>query len=228
MNWTCEQTDERLSDYLDNLLSAEERAAFLKHVPSCPHCAPLFADVSHLVNKLHSIAEVDAPPQLVYAILDQTLGPRESFWQRVQRTFRSMGTARFVYGAASLAVTCVVLLSASGFSFRHPKMADLQPANIYRNANSRAHLVYARGTKFFSDLRVVNEIQSRLRENEQAPINQEDSLPQRTPGKEPGSTDGTKPGPRQQNRADGIYSNLEVLADEMPVTFSVFGGRIAR
>jgi len=107
-------------------------------------------------------------------------------------------------------------------------MADLHPVNIYRNANSRAHVAYARGTKFFSDLRVVNEIQSRLRENEQAPINQEDSLPQRAPGKEPGSTDGTKPGPRQQNRADGLYRNLEVLADEMPMTFSVFGGRNAR
>lgn len=219
INWTCEHTEERLSDYIDNLLSDEERAAFLKHVPSCAHCAPMFASVTHLVKNLHSIAEVDAPPQLVYGILDQTLGPRESFWQRMLRMLRGMGTARFVYGTASLAVTCVVLLSASGFSFRHPKMEDLHPVTIYRNANSRAHLAYARGTKFFSDLRVVNEIQSRLRENEQAPINQEDALPQRTPGKEPGSTDGTKPGPRQQNRADGIYRNLEVLADEMPLNF---------
>ena len=78
------------------------------------------------------------------------------------------------------------------------------------------------------DLRVVNEIQSRLRENEQAPVNSEDALPQRTPGKEPGSTDGTKPGPRQQNRADGIYRNLEVLADQMPVFAGAYGGRRSR
>ncbi len=228
MIWTCEHTEERLSDYVDNLLSAEERAAFLKHVPSCAHCAPLFASVTHLVKNLHSIAEVDAPPQLVYAILDQTLGPRESFWQRLRRSVRGIGTARFAYGTASLVVTFVMLLTVSGFNFRHPKMADLNPVSIYRKANSGAHIVYAKGTKFFSDLRVVNEIQSRLRENEQAPINPEENLP-RAPGKEPGSTDGTKPGPRQQNRADGIYRNLEVLADEIPMNFSVLsGGRSSR
>jgi len=228
MIWTCEHTEERLSDYLDNLLTAEERAAFLRHVPSCANCAPLFASVSHLVKNLHSIAEIDVPPQLVYSILDQTLGPRESFWQRVLRMFRGVGSARFAYGSVSLAVTLVVLLSASGFSFRHPKMADLHPVKIYRNVDAKAHVAYGQGAKFFSDLRVVNEIQSRLRENEPVPVNPEDNLPQRTPGKEPGSSDGTKPGPRQQNRADGIYRSMEVLADELPVTFTVLGGRSAR
>jgi anti-sigma factor RsiW len=230
MNWTCERTEARLSDYLDDLLTAEERAAFVEHVPSCEQCGPLFASVSHLVTNLHSIAEVEAPPRLVYAILNKTLGPRETVtgWQAILRWVRGIATMRFAYGAMSLAATFLILVTASGFNWRHPKMADLRPANMYRNADSRVHLVYARGTKFISDLRVVNEIQSRLRENEQAPVNSEDALPQRTPGKEPGSTDGTKPGPRQQNRADGIYRNLEVLADEMPVFAGVYGARSAR
>lgn len=225
MTWTCELTEERLSDYIDDLLSSEERTAFLQHVPSCAHCAPLFASVSHLVKNLHSIAEVDTPPRLVYSILDQTLGPRDSAtgWQAVRQWLRGLATVRFAYGVATLAATFLILVTASGFNWRHPKAADLSPANIYRKANNQAHLAYARGTKFFSDLRVVNEIQSRLRENEQVPVNQEEALPQPTPGKNPGSTDGTKPGPRQQNRADGIYHNLEVLADEMPVLNGLLG-----
>src|SRR5262249_24555268 len=219
MIWTCELTEERLSDYIDNLLTQEERTAFLQHVPSCANCAPLFASVSHLVKNLHSIAEVDAPPRLVYSILDQTLGPRDSAtgWQAVLQWFRGMGTRRFTYGMASLAATFLILVTASGFNWRHPKAADLHPLNIYRRADAQVHLVYARGTKFFSDLRVVNEIQSRLRENEQVPVNQEETLPQPSPGKNPGSTDGTRPGPREQNRADGIYRNLQVLTDAMPV-----------
>ena len=230
MNWICEQTEERLSDYIDDLLTAEERAAFVAHVPTCERCGPLFASVAHVVTNLHSIAEVEAPPRLVYAILNKTLGPRETVtgWQAILRFARGLATMRFAYGALSLAATFLILLTASGFNFRHPKMADLKPVNIYRNADRQAHLVYARGTKFVSDLRVVNEIQSRLRENEQAPVNSEDALPQRTPGKEPGSTDGTKPGPRQQNRADGIYRNLEVLADQMPVFAGAYGGRRSR
>jgi anti-sigma factor RsiW len=230
MHWTCEQTEERLSDYIDDLLTAEERAAFVAHVPSCERCGPLFASVAHVVTNLHSIAEVEAPPQLVYAILNKTLGPRETVtgWQALRRFARGLATMRFAYGALSLAATFLVLLTASGFNFRHPKMADLKPASIYRKADAQAHLVYAKGTKFVSDLRVVNEIQSRLHENEQTPVNSEDALPQRTPGKEPGSTDGTKPGPRQQNRADGIYRNLEVLADEMPVFGGLYGRRRTR
>src|SRR5262249_15772484 len=157
------------------------------------------------VKNLHSIAEVDTPPRLVYAILDQTLGPRDTAtgWQAVLQWARGLATRRFAYGAAALAATFLMLITASGFDWRHPKAANLDPLNIYRYGDRQAHIAYARGTKFVSDLRVVNEIQSRLRENEQVPVNQEETVPQRNPGKEPGSTDGTKPGPRQQNRADG-------------------------
>jgi len=225
--WTCEQTEERLSDYIDDLLTQEERAAFLKHVPSCAGCAPLFASVSHLVKNLHSIAEIDAPPRLVYSILDKTLGPRDTAagWQAVLQWARGLATLRFVYGAAAIAATALMIITASGFDWRHPKAANLHPLKLYSAADRGVHQVYARGTKFFSDLRVVNEIQSRLRENEQVPV-QEESVPQRNPGKEPGSTDGTRPGPRQQNRADGIYRNMEVLAEEMPVFNSLLGAAL--
>jgi anti-sigma factor RsiW len=230
MNWTCEQTEERLSDYIDDLLTAEERAAFVAHVPTCERCGPLFASVAHLVTNLHAIAEVEAPPRLVYAILNKTLGPRETVTgrQALLRWVRGSAALRFAYGGLSLAAVFLILAMASGFNLRHPKMADLQPMNIYRYADSQVHLVYARGTKFVSDLRVVNEIQSRLRENVQVPANQEETLPQGTPGKDPGSTDSTKPGPRQQNRANGIYRNLEVLAEEMPVFAGAYGGRRTR
>jgi anti-sigma factor RsiW len=230
MIWTCEQTEERLSDYIDDLLTAEERAAFVAHVPACERCGPLFASVAQVVSNLHSIAEVEPPPRLVYAILNKTLGPRETVtgWQAMLRWMRGLATLRFAYGAMSVAATFLILVTASGFNWRHPKMADLQPATIYRNADTKMHQVYAKGTKFVSDLRVVNEIQSRLHENEQVPVNQEQTLPQGTPGKDPGSTDGTKPGPRQQNRANGIYRNLEVLADEMPVFAGTYGGRRTR
>jgi anti-sigma factor RsiW len=223
MPWSCELTEERLSDYLDDLLPTADRAAFEAHVPSCPRCEPLVSSVARLVTNLHSIAEEDAPPRLVYAILDQTLGPRDTAtgWQAVRQWIRGLATARFAYGAASVVAMFLMLVTASGFDWRHPKAAALNPVNIYHNADRGMHRAYARGTKFFSDLRVVNEIQSRL--NEQKPVTEEETMPRRAPGKEPGSSDGSKPGPRQQNRADGIYRNIEVLADEL----SVSGGWLA-
>jgi len=86
---------------------------------------------------------------------------------------------------------------------------------MYHNADRQAHLVYARGTKFVSDLRVVYEIQSRLRQDNELPTTEEGTLPKSSPNREPGRTDGTNPStPRQQNRANGIGRNLEVLATQ--------------
>jgi anti-sigma factor RsiW len=217
MNWTCEQTEARLVDYLDGLLASAERAAMDAHLATkCDRCTPLLASVSELVTNLHGIEQIEEPPRLVYAILDKTLGPRDavapapgffSWW-------RGIGLPRLAYGAVSLSATFIMLASVSGtFSWRHPKMADLAPANIARGADRQAHLVFARSSKFVSDLRVVYEIQTRLRQdNNEVPSNSEDTLPA-TPKQAPGSSDGSKPAtPNQQNRANSVNHNFQVLA----------------
>jgi len=221
MNWNCEQTEARLSDYLDGLLGPAEHAAFDLHVNSCERCTPLVAGVSHVLSTLHTLAQVEPRPQLFDSILTATLGPQS--WRRAKRWLRGLRSPRFVYSAVSVAATFVVILTASGFSFRKPKLADLNPAMIYRKTNSQAHRVYAQSAKFLSDLRVVYEIQTRLNENGQNPATREQTIPQSSPGKQPGRTDNTNPSaPKQQNRADEIGRNLRVLASQ----FSVLGGSI--
>jgi hypothetical protein len=111
-----------------------------------------------------------------------------------------------------------MLITASGFNWKKPKLADLSPVNIARNTNRQAHLAYARGTKYVSDLRVVYEIQSRLRQDNELPTTNEGTAPESAPQKEPGRTDGTNPAsPRQQNRANDATSHWQVLAEELPV-----------
>ncbi len=78
MNWTCEQTEARLSDYLEGLLSPAEKHAFDLHVNACERCTPLVASVSSLLSYLHSMKPLETPPHLVYSILDKTVGPRET------------------------------------------------------------------------------------------------------------------------------------------------------
>jgi anti-sigma factor RsiW len=217
MTWTCEQTEARLSDYLDRSLSAAEMAALDSHVPRCERCAPLLASVSSLVTGLHAMEQVAEPPRLVYSILDKTLGPRESEGGWLAWV-RGIASVRFAYGALSMVATLIIFATASGLNWRHPKLADLQPANIYRNADRKAHLVYASTTKFVNDLRVVNEIQSRLRQDNEMPVLQENTAPESSPRKEPGHSDGSQPaGPRQQNRANDLVRHLEVLAMNIPV-----------
>lgn len=221
MTWTCDLIEARLSDYLDGLLEGPERTEFEAHVNSCPDCAPLLESVRGLIGEMHAMEEIEAPPSLVYAILDKTLGPRETVtgWKAFLNLIRGMATPKFAYGAASVLATLVILVSASGFSFRKMKMADLRPATIYQNADRQVHLVYARSVKYVSDLRVVYEIQSRLRVDENnLQTTPEEALPKSVPEKSPGQTDDHKPaGPRQQNRADELSRQLDLLAAGFPV-----------
>jgi len=216
MSWTCEQTEARLSDYLDGLLQPAEQAAFDLHVNTCERCTPLVASVSHVLGGLHKLEQIEPSPRLVNSILTVTQGPQT--WRNAKRWLRSLQSPRFVYSAASVAATMVLLLTATGFNWRKPKLADLAPATLYRNANSQAHIMYARSTKFVSDLRVVYEIQSRMNEADQNPALREETIPQKSPKKEPGRTDNSNPSsPKQQNRADEIGRNLRVLACEFPM-----------
>ena len=228
MTWTCEQTEARLSDYLDGMLEAAERSAFNQHVNACERCTPLVAAVAHTLGGLYALEQVEPPPQLERAILTATLGARSS-WD-VWGWLRSLQSPRFVYSMASVVATIVVLLTASGFNWRKPKLAELAPAAIYRNTNSRAHLAYAHGVKFVSDLRVVYEIQSRINETEPNPAAREETIPQSSPNKrEPGRTDNTNPStPKQQNRANEIGRKFEVLASELPVLTGLFAERRMR
>jgi len=224
MSWTCEQTEARLSDYLDGVLNSAELAEFTAHVPSCARCAPLVASVSDLVTGLHGMEQIEAPPRLVYSILDKTLGPRETLtgWRAILGWVRGVASVRFAYGALSVVATLIIFVTAAGLNWRHPKLADLRPATIYRKADRSANLAYASSVKFVNDLRVVNEIQSRLRDENDLRANPESTIPESSPQKQPGRTDGSKPAtPRQQNRANDLARHIEVLAMGLP---AVCGG----
>jgi hypothetical protein len=222
MTWNCEQIETRLTDYLDGTLEPAEQAAFDQHVLSCEHCAPLIGSVSHALDRLHDLEQVEPSSQLINSILTATVGPQS--WRNAKRWLRNLQSPRFVYSAVSVAATLFLIISASGFSWKKPKLADLAPANIYRNADREAHLVYAHGIKFVSDMRVVYEIQSRLRQDNEIPTTEEETIPKPSPNKKPNSTDGTNPAsPRQQNRANGIERHMEILAAELPVLTGAMG-----
>ncbi len=221
MTWTCDQFEAQLSNYLEGLLQPSDRAAFEAHAQSCAECAPLLASVRSLMTEFQSMGEIEAPPRLVYSILDKTLGPRETVtgWQAFRKFLGGLASPKFAYGTASVMATLIILVSASGISLRKPKLADLSPTNVYRNAVRRSHLGYASTVKYVSDLRVVYEIQSRLRQDQnELQVVPEENAPKSTPEKQPGQGDDhTRVQPKQQNRANEISRRMEMLAAECPV-----------
>ena len=88
MDWNCKISDERLSEYLDGMLSPADDSAFAVHRAGCSDCTQLVARVSGLVGQMHQLAEIEEPPQLVQNILAATLGPRtqKEGWKNLKRS----------------------------------------------------------------------------------------------------------------------------------------------
>jgi anti-sigma factor RsiW len=174
MRFDCAQIEERLSDYLDGMLGPEEAREFSAHADSCSRCAPLVKSVSGVVSRMRALEPVEAPPQLISKILEQTLGPgaEKQGWRAWFGWLPVLWRPRFAMGAISVFATFFLLIQASGTHATRFNVAALSPVNLYHSADRQAHLIYARSAKFVNDLRVVYEIQSRLRPD-QTPAPQE-------------------------------------------------------
>jgi anti-sigma factor RsiW len=200
MNWTCEQIEAQLTEYLDGALPTEVQAGFDAHVASCANCAALVQTVGGMVSAMHSLEPLPVPPGLNARIIEQTSGIASA--ERSSRGWfgwtRFVFAPKFAYGVLTVFITLIVLSQALGVKMHRPTIADLSPVNVYRSVNRQAHLLYARSSKFVADLRVVYEIQSRLapeNENQSAPASQSNGTPAGT-----GHSDKNPDAPRHQNR----------------------------
>lgn len=219
MSWTCDQIEARISDYLDGAMTVAQEAAFTTHVASCANCTRLLASVKGLIKDMRNVDQLEVPPQLIYSILDSTLGPRLTPWQVFTKWLRGLATPKFAYGAGSVMATCLIILGASGSSLKKTKLADLTPSAVYQHLERTAHTSYAKSRKYVMDLRVVYEIQSRLRQEEnqlQVPDNNVPKSEEKQPGP---SDDQTHTQPKQQNRANEVARQMQLLAAEFPVTW---------
>lgn len=204
MEWTCANTEERLSDVLDRALIAEEQSAFSAHAAHCARCAEVVALVAGLAARMHAMAPVSEPSGLQERILAATLGPRrrsagaESWLDWASAFWRP----RFAMGVASVAATGLILLHLAAPGLRRLRPGDVNPASLLRDGNRQAHLSYARGVKFVNDLRVVYEIHSMFA-SQPAPSALPAAEPPSAPKRQapaPGSREKSESAPSPENR----------------------------
>lgn len=163
MNWTCQQTEERLSDYLELALDAAEAHQLETHLLGCERCNALAAQLRVALGSLHALEMAQPPAHLVQRILDQTSGPQRrgssasSLLNWLRPLFRPQVMLGSVAAFASLLLTLQFAMPA-----RYRKNG-FAPSQVYESVNRQAHITYGRSVKFVNDLRVVYEIQSRLR-----------------------------------------------------------------
>jgi hypothetical protein len=201
------------SDYLEGLLDSSLRAALEAHVAGCAPCRELIGDVRHALELCRAAEDLEPKPWLVSKILLATIGRRNPTWlDRIAAYVRPVLQPRVAYPIAMTVFTFSIIVNAAGL--------DLNPRTWVGRANRQGHLMYARAEKFYYDLRVVYEIESRFRQLSGPTQGQEEETPKpAAPGG--GSSQGT---PSDQTVAS-IGGAWVVAASKSEQVFPAAGNR---
>ncbi len=183
------------SDFLEGRLEPAGRLAVEEHLAGCAACREVVADVRLAMEMCQSAGEVKAPPWLVARIRFATLGERRTgITEQVNAILHAIRHPRFAYAVAMTVFSLSLIVNISGVNLRHLDIHDLNPAGWVYGANRAGHLLYARAEKFYDDLRIVYEIESRFRNarGENGDQEKQTSVPSRPHGR-PASTTNTEP-----------------------------------
>ena len=193
----CSEFEIGLCDYLDGTLEAAARQELEQHAAQCPHCAALAADAGAFVKFLERVPAVEAPPELVTAILYRTQSAPSKLARVAggwRRWFGPLLQPRIVMGMAMTILSFSMLSRVAGVKVRQLEAADLNPVTIWQGVNNQAHRVWDRGVKFYQNVRFIYEIMAQLRgsdEEEQGAGTGE----QESPRAPEAGTGGSPPGP---------------------------------
>ncbi len=177
----CHEFDGLLTDALDGLLSGAKLDRFQAHSRACPACGPLFAESVAGRNWLKGLTEVEPPAGLVENILASTTGiasdrlrapalstgPRVSWLEKVQAWFSdamqpiwaTVRQPRFAMSFGMAFFSLSVALSVAGVKPSDLRQISLRPAALRRTYYS----TQARVVRYYDNIRLVYEVQSRVR-----------------------------------------------------------------
>jgi hypothetical protein len=164
----CAEFDLLLTEALDGLLQGERRERFEAHAAGCPACRALFEDARSGLALLREVEDVEPPRQLVHNILALTsqaapaveaASMRMPLWMRLRQSVRSLVapvlTPRFAMslGMAFFSITLVLNMAQI-------RIRDLTPHNLSHTFYTSQNKVM----KYYENMRLVYEIESRVRE----------------------------------------------------------------
>jgi len=182
----CTEFEVVLSEALDGALSKPVLAGFMAHAAACPDCGPMLAAARAGMSWLKALPEVEPPRNLMRNILIATSGAeaaapaREAVsttpWrERVRDWARPLGPVfsvlarpRFALSLGMAFFSLTLLLNAAGLHLSSLRVADLRPSAIQENLTRTYNESTARAVKYYENLRLVYEIESRVREFQNA------------------------------------------------------------
>ena len=176
----CNEFEALLFDALDRQLSPEIDARFRAHARICTKCGPMFTEIEAGQRWMKALDEVEPPVNLVHNILAATTGLpsfrleepsaayKPSFGERVREWFDSLWAPvwvtvrqpRFAMSFGMAFFSLSVALSVAGVKPTDIKQADLSRTGLRRTY----YTTQARVVKYYENIRLVYEIESRVQE----------------------------------------------------------------
>lgn len=207
----CVEVEALLAEALDGALHGSALAAFEAHQQSCAACRMLVEDAQAGMRWLKGLEEVEPPRNLMHNILAQTIGalpsehlapaPRGDGWQaklkeRLAPLFAPIATPRFAmsFGMAFFSIT--LLLGIAGFHFTDLRHLDLSSKGIRRTY----YETEARIMRYYDNMRLVYQIESRVRDLRRA------AMPENRPGSQ-------QPQPKKEAPATNPHPNNPSKSD---------------
>src|SRR5215472_17486083 len=179
----CGQWETLLADALDGLLRPEDENTFSSHMAGCPNCTTLFEEARQGREWLEFLSpEPEVPAGLLDKLLAQT-GPgqmagmglatpagnvvpiipvmqRQSFMARMRR----FAEPRLLMTAAMAFFSLALTLNLTGVRLSRIRLSDLRPTAVRSFMERQLTMASTPIIRYYDHLRVVYEVQSRMRE----------------------------------------------------------------
>jgi hypothetical protein len=114
----------KLSEYLDGLLDAEEKAYVEEHVASCPDCAATLAELEKTLGHMRTLDEVEPPPWFAEKVMKRVHG--EAAKRSLLR--KLFFPLHIKVPAEALALVLVAIVAVYVFDAMRPEMAMEGPS----------------------------------------------------------------------------------------------------
>ena len=170
----CSEFDALLMEAGEGKLTGEQAERFRSHADVCGVCGPLFADARSGFTWLQSLAEVEPPANLVHNILAATserdltvskaAAAKPSFGERVRSIFTPLLQPRLAGTFAMGFFSLSLLLNVTGVKVSDISKVDLRPSAIQKTYYATS----SRVVRYYENLRIVYELQSKAREIKEA------------------------------------------------------------
>lgn len=169
LHYNCTDVDLLLCDYIDHALTSAQQAAFEEHLHGCASCTEMVSDSQQALSFVERCANVEPPPELLTRIMHELPASQNEqrrvrgFSGLVGKWFRPVLQPRFAMGMAMTILSFSMLGKFVG-PVKPIRAADLDPIKIVGTIDDKIHRTWNNAVKYYENLRVVYEIQNRLRE----------------------------------------------------------------